>query len=264
VPKEIAAGIASAGYDRCSTASNHSLDRGIAGIHATVSALVGAGVSQTGMARSPEESSTPRVLEVAGIAVSHLSYTWSFNGFSLPAAQSWRANLIDPQRIVADASASRAAGAEVVVVSLHWGNEGASAVTSYQRRVAADVLASGLVDLLVGHHAHVVQPIEIVNGRWVVFGMGNTLSNMPTGAVPWETTQDGIVVTVQIDEHDDGSFHVRQPVVYPTWVDREHGHVIRPVLTDLADPRTPPGIRAQLEISLRRTSSVVGDFVFTG
>jgi poly-gamma-glutamate synthesis protein (capsule biosynthesis protein) len=256
VPKEIAAGIASGGYDRCSTASNHSLDRGTAGIDATVTALHSVGLSQTGVSRSPEESSTPQVLDVAGVAVSHLSYTWSFNGFSLPAAQSWRANLIDPQRIVAD-------GAEVVIVSLHWGNEGDSTVTSYQRRVAAEVTRSGLVDLIVGHHAHVVQPIEMVNARWVVFGMGNTLSNMPTGAVPGENTQDGIVVTVRIDEQADGSFRVDQPVVYPTWVDREHGHVIRPVLADLADPATPPGIRNQLQISLQRTTRVVGDYIFS-
>jgi len=264
VPKEVTTGIAAAGYDRCSTASNHSLDRGTVGIDATVTALLGAGLSQTGIARSPQESSTPVVLDVAGIRVSHLSYSWSFNGFNLPAGQPWRANLIDSRRIVGDAAASRAAGAEVVIVSLHWGNEGVTAVTPYQRRVAGEVLGSGAVDVIVGHHAHVIQPIEQVNGRWVVFGMGNTLSNMPTGAVPGANTQDGIIATVAIAEQADGSFVVEQPIVYPTWVDREGGHVIRPVLTDLADASTPASIRAQLQVSLDRTRDVVGDFIFEG
>ncbi len=263
IPKEIAAGIASAGYDRCSTASNHSLDRGVKGIDATVTALEQAGVSQAGMARTPEESA-PRLVDVNGISVAHLSYSWSFNGFTLPPADAFRANLIDPQRIRADALTARGAGAEVVIVSLHWGNEGDLNVTSYQRDVANQVMSSGLVDLIVGHHAHVVQPIEQVAGKWVVFGMGNILSNMPTGAVPGENTQDGIVVTVAIAEQPDGTFFVERPVVYPTWVDRDHGHVIRPVLQDLADPSTPANVIAGLQVSLARTTRVVGDFIFQG
>jgi poly-gamma-glutamate synthesis protein (capsule biosynthesis protein) len=259
VPKEIAAGIASAGYDRCSTASNHSLDRGDAGIDATVTALEDAGVSEAGMARTPDEVS-PRVLDVHGVRVTHLSYTWGFNGFRLPADVWWRANLIDPVRVVADATAARAAGAEVVIVSLHWGNEGDWHVTGYQREIAARIMGSGTVDLIVGHHTHVIQPIERVAGRWVVFGMGNALSNMPTGALPMASSQDGELVTVVVREQPDGSFVVSQPVVYPTWVDRDAGHVIRPVLADLADPATPPGIRAQLAESLARTRSVVGDY----
>jgi poly-gamma-glutamate synthesis protein (capsule biosynthesis protein) len=269
VPKEIAAGIASAGYDRCSTASNHSLDRGTAGIDATVTALAKAGLSAAGTARTAEEAAAPGVFEVNGIGVGHLSYTWGFNGFNLPAGQPWRANLIDPARIRADALRARGAGAEVVIVSLHWGNEGDSTVTSYQRDVAAEVMDSGLVDLIVGHHAHVVQPIEQVTGRWpsprwIVFGMGNSLSNMPTGAVPGANTQDGIIVTVTVDEREDGTFTVERPVVYPTWVDRTGGHVIRPVLSDLADPATPAGVRAELAISLERTRRVVGEYVFAG
>ena len=67
-------------------------------------------------------------------------------------------------------------GARFVIVSLHWGNEGSNDVTSAQRQVAEAVTASGAVDVIVGHHSHVVQPIEQVNGRWVVFGLGNFLT----------------------------------------------------------------------------------------
>ena len=58
----------------------------------------------------------------------------------------------------------RALGAEAVIVSLHWGAEGRHAPTRYQRDVAAWLTASDSVDLIVGHHAHVVQPIEEING----------------------------------------------------------------------------------------------------
>jgi hypothetical protein len=75
------------------------------------------------------------------------------------------------------------------------------------------------------------------------------------------SSQDGIVVTASAVEQDDGTFRFERPVAHPTWVDRANGHVIRPVLTDLADPTTPPEIRDQLAASLERTRRVVGDFV---
>ncbi len=75
VPAEIADALVAAGYDRCSTASNHALDRGTAGIDRTVGTLESVGIEQSGMARTPEEIA-PRLFDVAGVAVTHLSYTF--------------------------------------------------------------------------------------------------------------------------------------------------------------------------------------------
>ena len=86
VPAEIVGGIKAAGFDRCSLASNHSMDRGTKGIDATLNALDAAGLGHTGMARSPEESLPSRVV-VNGVWVAHLSYTFGFNGLSLPRAE---------------------------------------------------------------------------------------------------------------------------------------------------------------------------------
>lgn len=258
VPAEVAAGLASAGYDRCSTASNHTIDRGTAGIDATVGALEAVGLEQSGMARSPEEAATPAITVVNGVAVAHLSYTWSFNGLHLPADQLWRSNLIDPERIVADAAAARQAGAEYVIVSLHFGVEGSQVVSSYQRDVAGQITASGLVDLVVGHHAHVLQPIEQVNGRWVAFGLGNLLSSMTTASWPPQV-QDGAIVVFTVTEQAAG-FATSAPVVHPTYVDR-HPYVIRPVMSDLTDPTTPTAVVPELEASLARTRALLGQFV---
>ena len=261
VPSQIADGIASAGYDRCSTASNHTLDRGVAGVDATVAALRRAGLGQSGMARRPEEA-VPRILRSNGIRYAHLSYTYSFNGARLPVAEPWRSALIDPVRIVGDAADARRRGAEVVLVSLHWGIEGVAAPSAEQRAIAEAVTSSGLVDLVIGHHAHVLQPIERVNGVWTIFGLGNQLSNMPTGRFP-PSSQDGAVVTVEIRRGRDGMIRVRRPVVHPTWVDRERGFVIRPVLDDLADPTVPEGAKPGMRLSLERTRSVLGPFLAT-
>jgi len=260
IPGDIAVGLAEAGWDRCSTASNHSYDRGVESIEATVASLTAAGVGQSGMARNPLERVAP-VLDIRGVEVVHLSYTWSLNGMRLPAERPWLVNLIDPMQIVADATDARRRGAEVVIVSLHWGVEKVWQPSSYQREVAGAITASGQVDLVIGHHAHVLQPIEQVNGRWVAFGLGNHLSNMTEGFGWPASSQDGALLLVTVHRRADGTIAVERPEVVPTWVDRNNGWVVRPVIADLADPTTPSGVRAQLMASLARTRSVVGDFI---
>jgi poly-gamma-glutamate synthesis protein (capsule biosynthesis protein) len=258
VPAEIADAIAAAGYDRCSTASNHTYDRGTAGIDRTVDVLDAAGLGQSGMARTPDEIE-PAVFEVNGIRVSHLSYTWSYNGLSLPDDQQWRSALIDPMRIAGDAMDARAIGAQVVLVSLHWGAEGVHEPTGYQRQVAEALTATGLVDLIIGHHAHVVQPIEQINGTWVVFGLGNILSNLPTSDRWPAASQDAMVVTLSLSVDEDGMVAVTRPVAHPTWVDKAAGWVVRDVDSELARPDLPPGRRAEMERSWARTEAVLGD-----
>jgi hypothetical protein len=262
VPADIAPSLAAVGYDRCSTASNHTMDRGVAGIDATVAALTSAGIAQSGMARSPEEA-VPTLFTVHGITFAHLSFTYGFNGASLPAGQPWRSNVLSADAVIAQAREARARGAQVVVASLHWGNEGSNVITAEQRSIAEQVTASGQVDVIVGHHVHVLQPIEQVNGRWVVFGMGNILSNLPTptGRAWPASTQDGMIVTLSFTRRADGSIAVSRPMVVPTWVDKGARWLIRPVQQDLADPALPLATRQQLAVSLARTTSVVGDFL---
>jgi len=260
VPREVIAGIASAGYDRCSTASNHSFDRGTAGIAATVDALDAAGIGSTGMARTPAEAE-PHVFTTKGIRFTQLDYTFSLNGLSLPPDQPWRIRFLDADKIIADARLARERGAEYVFVNLHWGQEKSWQVTAAQRTLAEALTASGAVDLIVGEHVHVLQPIEQINGHWVVYGTSNLLSNLPGGDASFPaSSQDGAVVTLSVTRQSDGSFTTARPVIHPTWVDHD-GYIIRPVLEDLADPTTPPGVRAELQASLARTREVVGDFV---
>ncbi len=262
VPAEIVPAVAAAGYDRCSLASNHSMDRGTKGIDATLAALDRAGLGHTGMARQPQEAS-PSVFMVNGVKVAHLSYTFSFNGLSLPKGQPWRSNLIDPQRIIAEARAAKAGGAEFVILSMHWGWEGRNAVTPEQRKQADQITRSGAVDLIIGHHAHVLQPIETVNGRWVVFGLGNSISGMgSTTKCCGPGAQDGAIVRIRVDEHPGGFFVAGRPEIVPTFVDRT-GYVIQPVAAGLRDPAVTTALRGGLQQSLQRTQRVLGEFLVT-
>ncbi|MFF7070689.1 CapA family protein [Streptomyces pseudovenezuelae] len=180
-PPEVAQALAVTGYDGCSTASNHTLDDGAGGIRRTLDALDRAGVRHAGSARTEGEARTVTVLRAGPAKVAHLAYTYDTNGFPLPQGQPWAVNLMDETKILADARAARKAGADVVVVSLHWGTEWQDAPDEQQLALARDLTDARTggrpdVDLILGTHAHVPQAYEKVNGTWVVYGMGDQIA----------------------------------------------------------------------------------------
>lgn len=229
-PPEVAEALADVGYDSCSTASNHVLDQGTNGVTSTLDALDDAGIEHTGSARTQEEADTPLVLDVDGISVGHLSYTYGFNGLQPPEDEPWRANEIDPEAIVAEAEEARAAGAEVVIVSLHAGEEYEHEPTTEQEELAEQLLGEEAVDLIIGHHAHVVQPIEQVNEKWVAYGLGNSVARH---AEPRGTTEEGAAARFSFTRTGNG-WVVDDAQYIPTLV--ELGSPIRLVDLTTADP----------------------------
>lgn len=219
-PPQLLEALVAVGYDTCSTASNHTLDQGEAGVYRTIDALAGAGLDWAGSARDAREAADPTVLEVVTgdgrvVGVGQLSYTFGFNGLLRPAGKEWIANLIDLDQILADARAAREEGAEIVVVSLHWGEEYQVEPSASQLALAKELSASGEVDLVLGHHAHVVQPVERVEDTWVVFGMGNQVARH---AEPIDAQREGVLVLVTFTEAGDG-WAVSRIEAVPTWVE---------------------------------------------
>jgi poly-gamma-glutamate synthesis protein (capsule biosynthesis protein) len=257
-PPELAAALRWAGYDACSTASNHAMDRGTGGVAATLDVLDRAGLRHDGTARDAAEAATSTVVDVRGLRVGLLSYAYGLNSGRLPSGQPWLVNLIDPDRIVEDARAARRAGAHFVVVLLHWGQENQAAPTPSQRELARRLLAAPEVDLILGHHVHVVQPIEQVGGKWVAYGMGNSLSNQ-TPACCAAGSQDGVLVQVTIARDGDAP-RVRAVRYVPTWVEHPTFRV-RPVPAALADRSLTPQARQALVASGDRTRRAVGPAV---
>lgn len=182
-PHQLADALKDAGYDSCSTASNHTLDDGDEGLARTLEHLDRVGIPHVGSARSAEEAAAPALMSAGGAKVAQLDYTYGTNGIPLPEGKPWAVNLIDKDRILADARAARADGADVVVLSVHWGTEWQTAPDERQRELAQALTASrgadGLadIDLIIGTHNHVPQPYEKINGTWVVFGMGDQVAS---------------------------------------------------------------------------------------
>jgi poly-gamma-glutamate synthesis protein (capsule biosynthesis protein) len=229
VPPELATALAGIGYDTCSTASNHTLDQGAAGVKTTLDTLDAAGLKHTGSARSASEAATPNILDVHGVKVAQLSYTFGFNqGTSAPSGSPWIANVIDPAKILAAARAARKAGAEVVIASLHWGIEDHAEPTADQIRVAKQLLADPAIDLIVGHHAHIVQPFEQINGKWVAYGLGNQIARHDE---PRGTTEEGVIARFRFVRTPDG-WHIEKAEYIPTLVDLGRPIRLRDLTTD--------------------------------
>ncbi|MFB8071320.1 CapA family protein [Streptomyces californicus] len=184
-PPEIAAALRTTGFDSCSTASNHTLDDGPEGVRRTLDALDEAGVRHAGSARTAAEAARPTILPAGpgkGAArVAHLAYTYGTNDIPVPADRPWTVDVTDERRIIDEARAARRAGADVVVLSAHWGTEWQDEPDATQLDLARRLTASTDrgrpdIDLIIGTHAHVPQAYEKVNGTWVVYGMGDQIA----------------------------------------------------------------------------------------
>ena len=217
-PRELAPAMRGAGYDGCDTASNHTVDLAQSGIDATLGTLDRAGLAHTGSARSAAEQAQPRIYDVEGVRVGHLAYTYGLNG--LPSPNPYSVNLIDPGTIRADAAALEAAGADFIVASLHMGEEKDPVPSAYQEQVVDAVMAGPEVDLVIGHHAHVVQPAERrPDGRWVFFGLGNFLAQQEVSpADPTPPHRDGVIAQVTIAPDPNG-WAVTEAGYVPTFLD---------------------------------------------
>jgi poly-gamma-glutamate capsule biosynthesis protein CapA/YwtB (metallophosphatase superfamily) len=250
-PHTVANAIAAAGYDACSLAGNHALDRGERGLEETIELLEERGIAHEGTARSEDER-LPGLYQVNGVRVAHLDYTYGLNGLPRPAWYS--VNLIDPEAILADARWAREQGAEFVILTIHWGVEYQHAPTVEQVVLAERLLGSADIDLIIGSHAHVVQPIGRVNGKVVVYGMGNHLSNQNSMWGPkYDSTEDGVIVYVTVTEQADGRFATASVEYTPTWVEM-HSYQVLPAAWALAAGEGDPGL---VTSSLARTTRYV-------
>jgi hypothetical protein len=253
-PYEIAAGLRRAGFDRCSTASNHSYDLAESGIASTLAALDAVGISHVGTARFPNESALD-IVTVNGVRLAHLAYT-RYSNTVLP-TDPWRVNFAaSPGQVAADVNAARAAGAEVVVVSLHLSKELFSTPAPEDRQFVTDLTALAHIDLVVEHGPHVIQPVERVNGTWVYWSIGNFISGMGTSSGKYNDlrTLDGLAATARFTETTSGSFTV-EPWPVLLCIEPFTRTVYAP-MTALAG-QLPLLVRSELEACVGRSTPVV-------
>jgi hypothetical protein len=253
-PAPLADAIAATGWRACTTASNHTLDRGLQGIRETLEILDGAGVLHAGSAGRRREARDPLILEANGMRVALLAYTFDTNG--LPVPDPWAINVFDLETVIDDARRASEAGADAVLVNVHWGSE---AVAEYspepsatQRRLVRRLTAVDEITAVVGQGPHVVQPIERVNGKPVVFSEGNLLSNQSAACCD-AASQDGLIAELTIRLDETGA-SVPSVSYVPVWVSQPD-YTVLPVARAL---RRGWADEAALTDSWQRTVSVAG------
>lgn len=267
VPKETVQAISEVGFDLCTTSSNHANDGGFAGLTRTLDTLDDAGLGHAGTWRTEEDSRSPELFTTGdGVVVGVVSQTLGLNGLEPEPGKEWSVRTLDPDRAIEDARRAREAGADVVVFHMHAGDEYTHVPNGDQRFMASRVANSGEVDLIIGQHPHWVQPIDRINGVWVVYSTGNLMTSME-GETPG--THDGAVVQVDFSETADGRFEATGVTWAPTYIVTAWNDP-----TGAADPRVllipdeldaaDADLRARLEASAERTREVITERVPEG
>ena len=253
VPPQIAPALKNTGYDVCSTASNHTLDKGGSGVGRTLDWLDAAGLRHTGSARTPAEARRTTILDANGVRVAVLSYTYGMNGHPVGSFPSWRTNVIAERRILADARKARRRGAQAVVLAMHWGTEYQQQPNVDQARLAPRLARSGLVDLIISHHAHVVEPVTRIGRTWVVYGLGNVISNQTD---PSSANAEGLLVRFTFTRRG-GRFVASRAEYVPLLMSPKTPRRVLDVRESLRSGQYGTATRARLRTALRRTTTVV-------
>ncbi len=244
-PHQVADALKGAGYDGCDFASNHTWDRGLSGLADTEQVIRDAGMEYAGPVAEEDQAGAPAVYDVGGVRVAQLAYSYTLlnagvPNTDVPEGAPWLDRYlwleVGADGILADARQAKTDGADFVVVSMHWGNEYQTEPTPQQREIAKTLLESEAVDLILGTHVHVIQPCETINDKYVIYGLGNFLSNQSpdtTAGKLRKATQEGMIAHITLTRAQDGA--VTSTMAYqPTRVDLD-GHVIR-----LATPESQP------------------------
>ena len=177
------------GFDLLLTANNHCLDRQGRGLARTIRLLDSLQVAHTGTFHSPahRRQHYPLLVEKKGFRLVFLNYTYGTNG--LTAAPPYVVNVIDKQQMQADIACARQLHPDAIIACMHWGEEYRSLPNQQQRELADWLLAQGVTHV-IGHHPHVIQPVERrasasgkpverrSGGHIVAYSLGNFISNM--------------------------------------------------------------------------------------
>ncbi|MPV49563.1 CapA family protein [Pseudactinotalea sp. HY160] len=267
-PMQIVANLAGLGWDGCATATNHTIDRGADNAMYTLDVFDSEGLGHAGSARSAQEAATPQYydLERAGqqIRVAQIAATYGTNGLPIPPDQPWLVTLLDADQLIAQAETARENGADLVVASLHWGLEYQLRQNPEQEALAEKLAASGAIDLIIGNHPHVPQPMAKLpggpggDGMWVAYSLGNFISNQDSNCCIPETAT-GLFMTATVTKPADGPARVTGMEWTPMTVDRLGNQRAYP-LPGLLEGEPPAALtlsRATLEDRMARVESIM-------
>lgn len=203
-PEQLAQNLKDFGIDVVSTANNHCMDTNYTGLVSTLKYLDEAGIAHTGTNETAEKQDEILVKDVNGIKIAFLSFTYGTNGIAIPSDKSFAVNLIDEDLILKQIKLAKEQSPDLICVSMHWGIEYQLKQNSEQEKLK-DLLFNNGVDIILGSHPHVLQPMEkqtitlddgTTKDCFVIYSLGNFMSGQTK-----ENTRDSIILNIDITKN---------------------------------------------------------------
>ena len=268
IPESILGTLKDCGIDMFTMANNHSLDGFFDGLTYTIDKVEEYGFDHVGAYRNAEEARQPNIVEINGIKFGFLAYTY---GFNVNPGNVGTANLkfclksLKNADFKADVQALRDAGAEVVICMPHWGEEGRKIVPDSCKKYAQAMVEAG-VDIILGSHSHMVQPIDIgemtVNGETkdvlIAWSLGNFISNQ---TYPYEDCGIILDFTVSRDERT-GKISIHDVGYVPIYVCNTSSYIAAVCSGDYYDNK-PGGMTSANYNRLRASVGELADVIGT-
>lgn len=219
-PPEYIAALAENGFDFVCFANNHTLDQGEKGVYSTIESLNKHKIGYTGAFISEKDKDSIRILDIKGIRIAILAYSYGTNGSFIPKGKEYLINLIDVQQIQKDISSARQKGAELVLVNFHFGEEYNRLPSDFQKNVVKKTIEFG-ADLITASHPHVIQSIEYfetnaatIDSGIVAYSLGNFISNQRN-----RYTDAGIILYLNLEKNfNTNRINLSSVEFVPTWV----------------------------------------------
>lgn len=235
-PDSLADALKNAGVDIISTINNHTFDKGDLGVERTLEVLKSKNFDTIGTISNVNDNNY-LIKEVNGISLGITSFSYGelknntkyLNGITVTDKSKNKLNIFDSTNVdnafnTINETLKYISDTDIQVLVLHWGNEYRRTPSQFQYNLAKKLSDSG-VDIIIGSHPHVVQPVDIItstngdNDTLVIYSLGNFISNQRRELLGTPFTEDGLMVDIEITK-DNGNTFVSKVNCIPTWVNK--------------------------------------------
>lgn len=239
-PDELADAIKDSGVDIVSTINNHTYDRGSDGVYRTLDVLNSKDIEHVGTQKNDKDENF-LIKDVDGVKLGITAYSYgqvygsttALNGLNIDYNNLNNLNIFNSSYVdiafneikdTLDVMNNKESDLQVVI--LHWGDEYTRQPNEFQKELAKKLCDYG-VDIIIGSHPHMVQPIEMIksdendNETLVIYSLGNFLSNQRNEILNKKYTEDGVIANIGINKNlNTGETKISSVEYIPTWVNK--------------------------------------------
>lgn len=271
-PDSLATGLKDIGVDVISLAGNHALDYGYSGICRTIDVLDNVGISHLGTYKSAEDQDKILIKDVKGVKIAFINYTYGTNGIPVPSDKPYCLNLIDKDLISKQIKQAKEQNVDMIVACMHWGTEYKTSANDEQKELADFLFKSG-VDIILGNHPHVIEPMEkktitLDDGStkdvFVVYALGNFTADQRS-----EITRDSAILNLDITKDSDGKILINRVSYVPIYMYKNsaakvHKFKILDIEKSIAnydsgDSSIGYSVYSNLKVQLKKIGDILGD-----